>query len=458
MTIRQRLHRIFIAPRHHDEDIRNREVVLNVLLTSTLAIALLALTSLIIEIIFIGYTFLVTRACTIAIIVLFVVLLSWLSRRGWLKTASLLLVGTYFLLAFALAYQWGINLPTSALLFGLVIVLSGILLGPAYSLYAAILVALTLAALMQAAESEVIYPDWSWALNRPGPIDVAGFSFIFGVIALVSWLFNQQMARSLHKAEKAEAALTKQKLLLESTVEERTRELQAAQLEKVQQMYRFAELGQLSTALIHDLANHLTTLTLNIESLEGKERSTVLKQAKQSISHIDDMVVRVRDQLHGRTNVRTFNVATEIEEMAKMLRHRSQLANVQLTCELPIDKKALRCHGEPIRFRQMIANLIGNGIDAYHTAPGPEEKREVLVAAKSDGDNIIITVSDWGCGIPQKARNKLFEPFHSTKDTGMGMGLFIVKQIAEEHFLGSVVLDRSKKHTAFLVKLPKAGV
>jgi C4-dicarboxylate-specific signal transduction histidine kinase len=197
---------------------------------------------------------------------------------------------------------------------------------------------------------------------------------------------------------------------------------------------------------------------MNIESLGGSKSSRVISQAKRSIRHIDDMVIRVRDQLHGRANVRTFSIGHEIEEIVKMLRHRGHMSNVQLTWQSPADKKALRCRGEPIRFRQMMANLICNGFDAYYEQTDPDERREVLVQATENKSEIIITVNDWGRGVPAAERPKLFQPFHSTKQTGMGMGLFIVKQIVEEHFLGSATIDTSAKHTAFVIKLPKASV
>lgn len=456
MKIALLLHKTLIAPRQRDEDVRNREIVLNVLLSGTLFILLLTLVLLVIKIIFMGASFLETRAAAIFAVTVLAGSLYIFSRKGWHRLTSSLLVGLYFFVATILVWQWGINIPTGILLYGLVIVLAGILLGPAYALYAAGATITTITLVQFGAQKGLIHTDWSWTTNRPGMTDVFGYAFIFGTIALVTWLFNQQMARSLHKAELAESALTKQKELLEITVEERTQELQAAQLEKIQQMYRFAELGQLSTALLHDLANHLTTLTLNIESLGGANRSRVLAQAKRSIHHIDDMVVRVRDQLHGRANVRTFNVAHEIEEIVKMLRHRGQMANVQLNWQSPTDKKTLRCRGEPIRFRQMMANLITNGFDAYYERTDPDERREVLITAHVQKNNIVIVVNDWGRGIPSEERSKLFEPFHSTKQTGMGMGLFIVKQIAEEHFLGSAAIDTTKKHTAFVITLPKA--
>lgn len=132
------------------------------------------------------------------------------------------------------------------------------------------------------------------------------------------------------------------------------------------------------------------------------------------------------------------------------------MAGVDLVWQPPDDKKSLRCRGESIRFRQMMANLICNGFDAYNPERKDGEKREVVVSAAGNESDVVITINDWGRGVPEKERPKLFEPFHSTKETGMGMGLFVVRQIAEEHFLGEASIDTSKDHTVFVIKLPKA--
>lgn len=455
MDIRKTIYRTLIQPRHTDEDIRNREIVLNALLACMLAILIGALLILGLRVAT-GSNNLDTRVASIAATALLVGSLYALSRRGWHRTASSLLIAIDFLLASALIYSWGIIVPTGILLYGLVIVLAGILLGAVYALYVAGAAVLTVTLLQVAAVRGIINSDWSWLTNPPGMTDVAGYTLLFAALALVVWLFNHQMARSLHKAERAEAELLKQKELLEVKVEERTRELQAAQLEKVQQMYRFAELGQLSTAMMHDLANHLTNLTINIESLEGEKRSKVLAEAKHSIHHIDDMVARVRDQLHGRASTKSFGVAAEISAVVKMLRPRAQRDGVDLVLEVPADGKQLRAQGDAIRFRQMIANLVMNGIDAYEgQRADPQTNHRVLVTADGSKAKIIITVQDWGRGIKPEDQKTLFEPFHSSKQTGMGMGLFIVKQIVEEHFVGTVRLDTSKKHTAFVVQLPR---
>lgn len=452
----RKLYNIFISPRQKSEDDRNREIVLNLLLSGTLLILILVLPLLSLGYFFLRHHYVSPSMYIVASAILFIGYLYRLSRKGHFRVAAFMLVGLYYILATSIVYLWGVNVPSGILLYGLVIVLAGILMGPNHSLYFAGAVVLTLVYLELGARYGSLSPDLSWVTEPPTMGDVAGFSLIFAIIALVSWIFNHQMERSLHRAERAEKALLKQKSLLETTVERRTEELRTAQLEKIQQMYRFAELGQLSTAMMHDLANHLTSLTLNIESLKGEKRSKVLADAKRSIRHIDDMVVRVRDQLRGKSKAQPFNVINEIDEIVKMLRHRGQIAEVRLLWEPPQNKKSLRCLGDAIRFRQMMANLISNGFDSYYS-PRPGERREVLITAEEDKSYIVITVNDWGRGIPAAERPKLFEPFHSNKATGMGMGLFIVKQIAEEHFMGSARIDESKNHTAFVVRLPKAA-
>lgn len=453
----QRLYRIFIEPTQRDADTRNRELVLNVLLAGTLLLLGLTLLLYLGTWLFLDYKYVGGRSVGIIVAALFIALLYRLSRHGHYRLAASLLVGLYLFLASAVVARWGIFTPTGILLYGLVIVLAGILIGPQYSLYAAAAATLLLVAIQLASEHGVIQPDWSWMTNPATIGDVWGPAFLFAILALVSWLFNLQMERSLHRAERAETALSKQRDLLETTVEERTRELQAAQLEKIQQMYRFAELGQLSTALMHDLANHLTTLTMDIESLESDKRSRMLTRAKRSIRYIDDMVLRVRDQLHGRSHIRSFSVANEIEEITSMLRPKAAAAGVTLKWQPPEDKKVLRTRGESIRFRQLMANLISNGIDAYEDVdPSSNQQRDVLVNAVANETTIIITVNDWGRGISRADRVKLFEPFFSTKKTGMGMGLFIAKQIVEEHFIGDIAIDSHQKHTAFVVTLPRA--
>lgn len=66
---------------------------------------------------------------------------------------------------------------------------------------------------------------------------------------------------------------------------------------------------------------------------------------------------------------------------------------------------------------------------------------------------MIIRISDWGRGIAKSKRKQLFKPHHSSKKTGLGLGLYIAKQIAEMQFGGTIALSPRTDQTEFIVKL-----
>lgn len=409
-TMLHKLYHLLIEPRQQDDDLRNRELVLNVLFIGTLGI-LASAVLLIIDSYIDGSTYVLLRIISLSAVWALTLAMYLLSRSGHYRLAAWFLVGLYSLLAIAVAYTWGVTFPPAVLLFGLVIMISGTVLGSPMPLYVAggmIVIAFGLQLIQHGGS---VTPDTSWINDPLGAGTVYGLCLMFGVIGLISWLFNEQTERSLHRAHRAEAGLLRQKLLLESTVEKRTRQLQAAQLEKIQQLYRFAELGQLSTALLHELANHMAVLTLDIEGLEAKNSSQVLQRAKRSIRYIDDMVIRVRDQLHGRTNVRHFSVANELDDIVTILRHRAVAVGVALHWEALSDRKGLRSKGEPIRLRQLMANLISNAIDSYDAKTEKAIRREVFITAEATDKNITISIADWGKGISPGDKDKIFEPF-----------------------------------------------
>jgi signal transduction histidine kinase len=450
----QRLYTFFIEPRQKDEDLRNREFVLNVLLAGTLVLLLCGVLLLLVSYFVSRHLYVLPRLAGVSAALVATWWIYFLSRNGYHRLAPWLLVGVYLMLATSVAARWGVALPSSVLLFGFIIILAGVLLGPRYMGYLAVVTVCIVLGINMLQSVGVIHPDLEWMREPYDPGTIIGFCAIYGVFAAISWLFNERTEQSLLRARRAEAGLRRQKLLLESKVEERTRELQGAQLERMQQLYRFAELGQLSTALLHDLANHLTTPTLDIEGLETESRhSAILKRAKRSIKYIDNMVLRVRDQLRGRVHIHPFNVATETEEVLAILTHRAAEAGVKLTYDALSDKKELVCRGESVRFRQLMANMISNGIDAYDGTSG--SLREVQVTLEAVGSHIVVTVTDWGKGIEDSEREKLFEPFYSTKATGMGMGLFVARQIVEEQFKGNISLESAVGQTSFSITLAK---
>ncbi len=453
-----RLYRLFVEPRASDPAARNQELVLNWLLVGALGLVLADFINMLACRVFLNEAYPPIRF--IAAVGLFGFFAFLLALSRWWQqrvVPAVALVAVFGATAAVLVYQWDIINPVGLLLFGLAIVMAGILLGARFSLYAALLTALILSILTYDKAHHYFSPDLDWTQKPSRFTDVVSFSAIFAILALVSWLFNRQIEMALRQAQRSETALKRQKASLAIKVEQRTRELQSAQLGQIQQFYRFAELGHLSAALFHDLANHLMSVSLDIEGLQKSHPSDVLVRAKQNVSYIDEIVKRVRRQMRGQNEVERFNVVSEIKEVIKMLAYHSGQAQVTIDLQTPAAKRPVMYRGDLIRFRQIIINLLSNGIEAYQIIgrrPGKKQRVVTVVVASVPG-NLTITVADQGKGMDPAVKARIFEPFYSTKRKSMGIGLFIVRKVVEEDFGGKISLTSTRSGgTTFTVTLP----
>ena len=376
------------------------------------------------------------------------------TRQHYYHIAAYLLVLFYLLLASGIVWSWSINTPIGPLAFGLFIVLAGILLTARHALFAGITAGLVLVVVQIAATFNWHQPDTSWTGNQSNFGDVLAYFAVFGMLALVSWLYNRAMERALMQAKRAEIALRQQKATLKRQVEERTKDLRQAQLEEMRQMYRFAELGQLGVTLLHDLANHLTALTLEIEGIKDTQSSKKMARAQQITQYLGDLVDSTRQRLHGGIQKQTFDIIRKISETIDFLHYKA--AQSEITIDWYPSIRSLKYTGDPDSFCQIIAILTNNAIDSY-TSSSPRDKRRVVVTAESNDTHIIIRISDWGKGIIKAQHKQLFKPHRSVKTSGLGLGLYIAKQTIEMQFSGTITLSSRDNHTEFIIKLPLAN-
>jgi signal transduction histidine kinase len=365
------------------------------------------------------------------------------------KTAMPMFLLFYVGIAAASTWSWGLNSVFAVLLWSLVIVLGGIIIRARYALYMATLAT----AVLIWTQIAINHGHQITFANMP-PTDVGealGYSVIFYVIALLCWLYGNQMERSLYKAERAEFILQGQKNNLEAIVKKRTEALESKRLEEMAQLYRFTQVGTLGTGLLHDMANYLTSLTLDIENLHDKNNSETLKRASNTIKYIDTMVDTVRDHLQGESREKPFNSADAIDTVIQTLLSKAHHAHVALDWKKPSSTGEFKAYGDVIRFNQIITTLVCNAIEAYQEK---DTDKNVLITIKKDGANAVINVTDKGKGISDTKRKQIFEPFNSTKKQGMGIGLFLAKQTVESSFKGSIQLDPETDRTSFTITVP----
>lgn len=347
--------------------------------------------------------------------------------------------------------MWSVNVPAGILMLAFTIILAGVMLGARFIIPVTIGVTVILVVVQVLTMLNIIDPDTSHLANEPNFGDVAGYGTIFIVFAVVMWLSRLRLEQSLQHTLNAEQALEVEKQSLAIRLEEKTRHLREAQLEEMRQLYRFSELGQSSTALLHELANDLAVITLDMDEIDHRqEYSGNIKHAKQSIAQLDRKIRELRLHLKESAAPQRFAVNALLKDVVRYLKHKSDAVHVDLRVQgLGL---ALYTRGDPQKLSQALTVLVTNAIEASVDGLKPKLV-DIEVSHKTGTIHIIVT--DYGRGISASQRKVLFKPFTSTKKSGMGIGLFIAKQIIEIHMHGTIHLDPRRDQTTFVVTLPE---
>ncbi len=455
-----------IAPKSQNEDRARAEFILNIFLWTGISLTAVAFFTNVLRT-------LLGLKNSISILPAFLQLayfagLYALSRKGYTRVASGLLLATFFALASFMAVTWGVDLSMVLLANVLVIVMAGILINTRTAFVSAGIVCLTLATINGLQARQILSVDRTWRTPELwGVSEVITFSLVFFIIATVSWLSNREIEKSLRRARRSEAELKVERDQLEVKVSERTQELQAAQAERVAQLYRFAEFGRISAGMFHDLMTPLSAVSMSMEytrSIEQQEGAITSQEAKESLDKairvakkLQDLVLSVRKQLTRQGNKSLFSLCEEVELVIDILSYKARSLNVEI--QFSSDHQ-IRIFGDAVRFNQLVLNLITNALDSY--PPLPESSKEtsfghrmVLVALEDRRTQIVLTVKDQGNGIPDQLLARIFEPFFTTKVDGHGIGLSMTKRIVEKDFHGTIQVESSETTgSTFIITLP----
>lgn len=430
------------------EDHLRKEKILNLII---LGIIFLAVTGTVINFFWDSSSHYLIFEIVPGIILLFFLSLKLLLKRIPIVISSSIIIGIISLIAYYLEYGWGTMVPESWILLALTIVIGGILVSSRFSsilivLHSTVLLVLTYLQL----NKKIIYRSWETTPSF-GSIVVAIISLT--VIALISWLSNREIERSLRRAKKSEKKLQQQRDLLELKVTERTREIQAVKMEEFTNLHKFASIGRLAAGLIHELATPLTTIALNLELLKNDKHSHMVNRAIEASKKISQYVEVTRKQMQHQDIKKIFSLKKEIVQTLKILSPKASDNKIQilLNCE-----NGIKIFGNNLLFSQLITNLVNNALDAYDRDK-KYEKQMIEIKFKTETNWIVLTITDWGNGIASENLTHIFEPFFTTKNVekGTGIGLTISRDIVEKDFKGTIgVKSKINEGTTFTVKFP----
>jgi signal transduction histidine kinase len=266
----------------------------------------------------------------------------------------------------------------------------------------------------------------AFGLPRPPMIAAPGFAI---VVVSTSYRLVSELFHSHHLAMKLQESELR-RLRSEREV--------ATERASLAHMSRVAMLGELSGSLAHELNQPLTAILSNAQAAQRilRRDPTGTAEVQEILSDIienDHRAVQVIGRVRGfiRKEVREFaplSLNEVVQDCARLMR--SELSDRRVTLSTDLAPGLPVCLGDRVQLQQVLLNLIVNACDAMRAAPG---EHAVKVRTSSSQGKVLTEVTDTGTGVPTAMLHRIFEPFETTKEEGMGLGLSVCRTIIQGH-------------------------
>lgn len=238
---------------------------------------------------------------------------------------------------------------------------------------------------------------------------------------------------------------------------------------------RLASLGQLIGGIAHNLKTPIMSISGATEGLTdlireydesigdpevtnedhhaiAKDMSEWVDKIKTHTAYMSDVITAVKGQ--AVTLSENQHITFDIDELVKrvdiLMKHELKNALITLNISINTDKNTA-LHGDITSLVQVINNMISNSIQAYNGKPN--ESIELIV--NREKNNLVISVKDHGCGLPEEVKKKLFKEMITTKGkNGTGLGLFMSYSTIRAHFNGDITFESNSNGTTFNIIIP----
>jgi two-component system, LuxR family, sensor kinase FixL len=229
---------------------------------------------------------------------------------------------------------------------------------------------------------------------------------------------------------------------------------------------RLSAMGEMAAALAHELNQPLTAIGNSVgalkimlgdgsKALDATMRERVARaavQAEGQAVRAGEIVRRLRDFIaRGEADARIEELDPLIEDAVALAAPNAKAEQIEV--RLRLSPKAGRVLADRIQIQQIMVNLIRNATEAMRGAPGPHI---LTISTATRRGMAEVSVRDTGSGMAPDFARQLFSPFHSTKTTGMGVGLSICRRIVEAHG-GRMWLEWSETGADFRFTIPSAS-
>jgi signal transduction histidine kinase len=221
---------------------------------------------------------------------------------------------------------------------------------------------------------------------------------------------------------------------------------------------KMASLGRVAAGIAHEIRNPLSGINIYVNTLSKiydesrnlEKVKQILVQLQSASNKIESVIRRVMDfSKPAAPRLASININQPIEDAINLssvsLRKTGIKLDQNLTEELPL------CHADPHLIEEVILNLLNNASEAMKSQDG---EKKIVVKSSAKGRHILITVSDSGPGVAHHLRDKIFDPFYTTKSDSTGIGLSLCHRIITDHGGALDVLDSEFEGAEFRIEIP----
>jgi C4-dicarboxylate-specific signal transduction histidine kinase len=223
---------------------------------------------------------------------------------------------------------------------------------------------------------------------------------------------------------------------------------------------RVTTMGELTASLAHEVNQPIAAAVTNANTclrwLAGgnpnleEARAAAMRIVKDG-TRAAEIINRIRLLFKKGTPQRELvDINEVIREMIGFLRSEAARHNILVGTELATDLPQFM--GDRVQLQQVMMNLMTNGIDAMKDADGT--RKLAIKSQRAENEQILVTVSDTGVGLPAQEADQIFKAFFTTKPHGTGMGLSISRSIVESHDGRMWAAENSPRGASFCFTLP----
>lgn len=427
-----------------------RRRFIGLILKGTLLSAIILILLLVFSSIIEGNRYVETRLFAALLSLPYLLVAFAIYRRKRHDVSGYMLLAFYLIIAAVTASTWSINTPFAILIFAFTILLSSVMFGPKYIIPTTAVVIMTMATVQTLTSIGYIQPDTSSLSHTPVFGDVIAYSVIFSIFALLGWLSGTELQRLLAQSQLDQKQLMKQKEMIERELEQEKTRLKEAYIQDLALSHEFIKIGQESVMVLHDIANQLSVLSIDLEDPKPHRRE--IKRAKETVAYLDNLIIKTTNKIKG-DGPKHFFISNLLNIAVDELSLNAKRHNVKIISRIDPSLERLSVSGDAEKLKQILHILISNAIQAYKTKRIVASK--VFCNLSSDTHYIYISVKDFGAGISREQRKSLFTARSTSKASGHGIGLYIARQIIEYNFNGYLYLEPTYDYTQFTIKIPK---